>query len=212
MNSLALIFQSRSNVQATIIAYPPSGGGNHLKNLLCLSDAFANSSDLNFEPYETGNREVHSTSGRNMNQYRMADALASSGDFILHGHFGELSPFRETINSIQHKRFVIVTIDTQQDRRLLQTRQNRLGQQSHDYYLHEEQYFLYQPQMYSTYFTGQEYDIFSFPLTDLWHSAINYNGTWNRLNSFLGINIDLAPAQRLHDQWRANNQMSSYYF
>ena len=78
--------------------------------------------------------------------------------------------------------------------------------------LHEEQYFLYQPQMYSTYFTGQECDIFSFPLTDLWHSAINYNGTWDRLNSFLGINIDLAQAQRLHDQWRANNQMSSYYF
>ena len=212
MNSLTLIFQSRSNVQATIIAYPPSGGGNHLKNLLCLSDAFANSSDLNLEPYKTGNREVHSTSGRNMNQYRMADALASSGDFILHGHFGELAPFRETINSIQHKRFVIVTIDTQQDRRVLQTRQTRLGQQSHDYYLHEEQYFLYQPQMYSTYFTGQECDIFSFSLTDLWHSVINYNGTWDRLNSFLGINIDLASAQRLHDQWRANNQMSSYYF
>ena len=212
MNSLTLVCQSRSNVQATIIAYPPSGGGNHLKNLLCLSDAFANSGDLNLEPYETGNREVHSTSGRNMNEYRMADALASSGDFILHGHFGELAPFRETINSIQHKRFVIVTIDTQQDRRMLQTRQNRLGQQSHDYYLHEEQYFLYQPQMYSTYFTGQECDIFSFPLTDLWHSVINYNGTWDRLNSFLGINIDLAPAQRLHDQWRANNQMSSYYF
>ena len=199
-------------MQATIIAYPPSGGGNHLKNLLCLSDAFANSSDLNLEPYETGNREVHSTSGRNMNEYRMADALGSSGDFILHGHFGELALFRETINSIQHKRFVIVTIDTQQDRRVLQTRQNRLGQQSHDYYLHEEQYFLYQPQMYSTYFTGQECDIFSFALTDLWHSVINYNGTWDRLNSFLGINIDLAPAQRLHDQWRANNQMSSYYF
>ena len=212
MNSLTLVCQSRSNVQATIIAYPPSGGGNHLKNLLCLSDAFANSGDLNLEPYETGNREVHSTSGRNMNEYRMADALASSGDFILHGHFGELAPFRETINSIQHKRFVIVTIDTQQDRRMLQTRQNRLGQQSHDYYLHEEQYFLYQPQMYSTYFTGQECDIFSFPLTDLWHSVINYNGTWDRLNSFLGINIDLAQAQRLHDQWRANNQMSSYYF
>jgi hypothetical protein len=212
MNSLALIFQSKSNVQATIIAYPPSGGGNHLKNLLCLSDAFANSSDLNLEPYNTGNREVHSTSGRNMNQYRMADALSSSGDFILHGHFGELAPFRETINSIQYKRFVIVNIDTQQDRQVLQTRQKRLGQQSHDYYLHEEQYFLYQSQMYSTYFTGQECDIFSFPLTDLWHSAINYNGTWDRLNSFLGINIDLAQAQRLHDQWRANNQMSSYYF
>jgi hypothetical protein len=199
-------------MQAIIIAYPPSGGGNHFKNLLCLSNTFANSGDLNLEPYETGNREVHSTAGRNMNEYRMTDALASSGNFILHGHFGELALFRETINSIQNKKFVIVTIDTQQDRQLLQTRQSNLGQASHDYYLHEEQYFLYQPQMYSTYFTGQGCDIFLFPLTDLWHSAINYNGTWDRLNSFLGINIDLAQAQHLHDQWRANNRMSSYYF
>ena len=211
MNFLALVFQSRSNVQATIIAYPPSGGGNHLKNLLCLSGAFANSNDLNLEPYETGNREVHSTPGRNMNQYRMADATASSGDFILHGHFGELAPYRETINSFQNKKFVIITIDSSHDRHLLQSRQSRLGQQSHHYYLHEEQYFLYQPQMYSTYFTGQESEIFSFPLTELWNPVINYTTAWDRLNSFLGINIDLAQAQRLHDQWRANNQMSTYY-
>ena len=211
MKLLTLVSQLKSNVQATIIAYPPSGGGNHLKNLLCLSGAFANSNDLNLEPYETGNREVHSTSGRNMNEYRMSAALASSGDFILHGHFGELAPYRKTINSIQNKRFVIVTIDAPQDRRLLQNRQSRLGQQSHEYYLHEEQYFLYQSAMYSTYFTGEESAIFSFPLTELWHPVINYTTAWDRLNSFLGINIDLAQAQQLHDQWRANNQMSTYY-
>ena len=107
MNFLTLVNQSRSNVQATIIAYPPSGGGNHLKNLLCLSGAFANSGDLNLEPYNTGNREVHSTPGRNMNEYRMADALFSTGDFILHGHFGELAPFRSEINNIEQKKFVI---------------------------------------------------------------------------------------------------------
>ena len=162
MKLLALVSQSSYNVQATVIAYPPSGGGNHLKNLLCLSDAFANSSDLNLEPYKTGNREVHSTAGRNMNQYRMDCALSSSGNFILHGHFGELAPYRQTINAIQHKRFVIVTIDTPNDRQLLQARQSRLGQQSHDYYLHEEQYFLYQAQMYTSYFTGTESEIFSF--------------------------------------------------
>lgn len=211
MNSLALVFQSKSKMSATIIAYPPSGGGNHLKNLLCLSGAFANSSDLDLVPYQAGNREVHSTPGRNMNQYRMADAMASSGDFLLHGHFGELAAFREVLNSIPQKRFIVVTIDTPQDRRLLQSRQSRLGQQSHEYYLQEEQYFLYQPKMYGTYFTGQAKEIFSFALTELWHPVINYTGTWDRLNSFLGINIDLAPAQRLHDQWRANNQMSHYY-
>ena len=176
---------------------------------MCLSGAFANSSDLNLEPYKTGNREVHSTPGRNMHKYRMADALASEGDFILHGHFGELAAFRETINSIQNKKFVIITIDTQHDRNLLHDRQCRLGQHSHAYYLHEEQHFLYQPTVYHTYFTGLESEIFSFPLTELWHPVINYTTTWDRLNSFLGIDIDLAPAQRLHDQWRANNQMSS---
>jgi hypothetical protein len=197
-------------MNATIIAYPPAGGGNHLKNLLCLSGAFANSSDLNLEPYKTGNREVHSTGGRNMNEYRVADALASSGDFILHGHYGELALYRETINNIQNKRFVIVTIDTTQDRAKLQERQNQLGQHSHAYYLHEEQYFLYQSAMYSTYFTGQEPAIFSFPLTELWHPVINYTATWDRLNSFLGINIDLAQAQQLHDQWRSNNNFIKY--
>jgi len=199
-------------MQITIIAYPPSGGGNHLKNLLCLSGTFANSNDLNLEPYETGNREVHSTGGRNMNQYRIADALSSAGDFILHGHFGELAPYRETINNVQNKKFVIISIDSSHDQYLLQRRQSRLGQQSHPYYLHEEQYFLYQPQMFSTYFTGQESKIFSFPLTELWHPVINHSTTWDSLNSFLGITIDLAQAQHLHDQWRANNQMSTYYF
>jgi len=199
-------------LQATIIAYPPSGGGNHLKNLLCSSNAFANSGDLNLEPYNAGNREVHSTGGRNMNEYRMASALSSSGNFLLHGHFGELALHRAEINAIEQKKFVILTIDTPGDKRLLEQRQRRLGQHSHEYYLQEEQYFLYQPHMYSTYFTGHESNIFSFSLTEFWHSVINYNTTWDRLNSFLGINIDLAQAQQLHDQWRANNQMSSYYF
>ena len=211
MKLLTLVSQLKSNVQATVIAYPPSGGGNHLKNLLCLSNTFANSSDLNLEPYKKGNREVHSTGGRNMNEYRMSEAVISSGDFILHGHYGELALYRETINNIQNKRFVIVTIDTGHDRRLLNDRQIRLGQRSHEYYLHEEQYFLYQPTMYSTYFTGQESAIFSFPLTELWHPVINYTTTWDRLNSFLGINIDLAQAQQLHDQWRSNNNLSDYY-
>jgi hypothetical protein len=199
-------------LQVTIVAYPPSGGGNHLKNLLCLSRYFSNSNDLDPAPYDSGNREVHSTPGRNMNQYRMADAIASTGNFLLHGHFGELAAYKESINNIRNKKFVLITIDNSRDRNLLQQRQSRLGQHSNEYYLHEEQYFLYQPDMYRTYFTGQESDIFSFPLTELWHPVINHTTTWDCLNSFLGIYIDLAQAQRLHDQWRANNQMSNYYF
>lgn len=198
-------------MSATIIAYPPSGGGNHLKNLLCLANTFANRNDLNLEPYKNNNREVHSTPGRNMTLERANAAKECTENFILHGHFGELAPFRSIINDIQHKKYIIITIDSDRDRQLLDDRQHRLGQFAHEYYLHEEQCFLYQPAMYSTYFAGLVSEIFSFPLTDLWHPVINYNKTWDRLNNFLGIQIALDQAQQLHNQWRANNSLTEYF-
>lgn len=182
-----------------------------MKNLLCLSGSFANSNDLSREPYQTGNREVHSTSGRNMNEWRAQEAASCLGNFILHGHFGELAPFREVINNISDKKFVVITFDTIEDRKLLGIRQQRLGQHSHEYYLHEEQFFLYQPAMYNTYFGDTESKIFSYPLTEFWHPVINHSNTWNSLMNFLGITVDLLQAQQLHDQWRANNSMSDYY-
>lgn len=189
-----------------VIAYPPSGGGNHLKNLLCLAGTYENSHELNTENYTNGSREVHSTPGRNMNQWRIDQAKATVGDYIIHGHFGELAPFREEIYNIVDKKIVCITIDTIRDRDLLKTRQHRLGQHNgNKYYLDEEQFYLYRPNMYQTYFGSENTPVFSYPLAELWQPKLTHSHYWHQMCEFLGAVIDIEPVEFLHSKWRSNN-------
>jgi len=197
-------------MSVVIIAYPPSGGGNHLKNMLCLDSSFANSKDLNRENYDTGNREVHSTSGRNMQEYRLDEAEAATQDYILHGHFGELAPWRDRINAIEDKKFVVISIITGRDQDLLNNRQQRLGQFGHEYYLREEQPYLYRPDFYQKYFTGRPENIYTIALNDFWHPELQHYKIIDQLNAFLNKNIDINQAQVLHSQWHNNNDITYY--
>jgi hypothetical protein len=198
-------------MSALVIAYPPSGGGNHLKNILCLDTSFGNSNDLDIEVYTRGEREVHSTPGRNVRDYRVSNA-ANDPDrmHIIHGHFGELATQRDSINDIVDKKFIVITIDSDRDRYLLNTRQHRLGQMSHEYYLHEEQPFLYQSVFYQTYFTGIPENIYTIALNDFWHPNLNEYKIVERLNTFLNKNVDSQQAQFLHTHWHNNNQVDFY--
>jgi hypothetical protein len=195
---------------ALVIAYPPSGGGNHLKNILCLDSSFGNSSDLNHDVYIQGKREVHSTSGRNVTPERVAAARDPHHEYIIHGHFGELATQREQINAILDKKFIIITIDTSRDRYLLNTRQQRLGQMSHEYYLNEEQLYLYQSYFYQTYFTGLPENIYTIALNDFWHPNLDEYKIVQQLNTFLNKNVDQEQAQFLHTHWHKNNQVDFY--
>jgi len=196
---------------ALVIAYPPSGGGNHLKNILCLDKSFGNSSDLNTEVYTNGEREVHSTSGRNVQPFRVeAAAQDPHREYIIHGHFGELATQRDQINAIVDKKFIVVTIDTNRDRYLLNIRQNRLGQMSHPYYLDEEQPYLYQPYFYQTYFTGLPENIYTIALNDFWHPNLTAHDIIPGLNTFLNKNVDQEQAQVLHNHWHINNDINYY--
>ena len=197
-------------MSTVIIAYPPSGAGNHLKNMLCLDPSFANSSDLDISVYTKGLREVHSTSGRNMHESRISEAEAAEQDYILHGHFGELAAFRDRINAIQDKKFVLLTIDTERDRYLLNNRQGRLGQMSHEYYLNEEQPYLYQPEFYQTYFTGLPENIYTIALNDFWHPNLATHNIIPGLNAFLNKQVDQEQSQFLHTHWHKNNQVDFY--
>lgn len=197
-------------MSVVVIAYPPSGGGNHLKNILCLDKSFANSSDLDISKYTEGKREVHSTTGRNMQEYRVGEAEVSSQDYILHGHFGELAPWRDRINAIEDKKCVIISINTQRDRRLLDERQHRLGQMSHPYYLDEEQPYLYQPYFYQTYFTALPENIYTITLNDFWHPDLTTYDIIPGLNTFLNKNVDQEQAQVLHNHWHINNDINYY--
>jgi len=197
-------------MSTVIIAYPPSGGGNHLKNMLCLDSTFANSQDLNVSNYTNGLREVHSTSGRNMQEFRVSEAEQSQADYILHGHFGELAPWRDRINALHETKWILITIDTQRDRYLLNNRQQRLGQWGHEYYLHEEQPYLYHADFYQSYFTGQPQNIYTVSIDHFWHPEIENHKIITNLNAFLNKNIDPQQAQFLHTHWRKNNNINYY--
>lgn len=196
---------------ALVIAYPPSGGGNHLKNILCLDKSFGNSSDLNTDVYTNGNREVHSTAGRNITVEKVAVAARDPHhEYIIHGHFGELATQRDQLSSIVDKKFIIITIDTSRDRYLLNQRQRRLGQFSHEYYLNEEQPYLYQPHFYQTYFTGLPEHIYTIALNDFWHPTLDKYKIVQQLNTFLNKKVDQEQAQILHNHWHANNNIDFY--
>jgi hypothetical protein len=195
-------------VSATIISYPPSAGGNHLKNMMCCGTTFGNSSDLKINIYTDPIQPpgtVHSRPGRNVDEREFDKARDEQLNYIIHGHFGELAPHRDKINAIPDRKYVLITINDQRDQQLLTSRQSRLGDRKHPYYNNEEQPFLYQPPMYTTYFSGGRNDVYTVALYELWHPDLKQYNIIDRLNNFLDVNIDHTQAQHLHDLWWKNN-------
>jgi hypothetical protein len=192
-------------IGATFVAYIPGGGGNHLKNIMSLDPSFANSDDLDESVYSEITQPVgtvHSVPGRNLHEVYLQRAIDEPNrSWLLLGHFGELALWRDKILSIYEKRVVLITIDHDVDRRLIMERNDRLQQNIHPYWLNEEQYFLYQPAIYNTYFRVAAQDIFSIPLHHFWHPDLQKYHIVDRLNSRFGLNIPVDRAQRLHDLW-----------
>jgi hypothetical protein len=195
----------------TIISYIAGGGGNHLKNILSLDTSFANSDDLNLSAYD-GTQEpygtVHSILGRNVGPHKI-DRVTKETDkqWLLHGHWGELMPYRSQI-SWPDNQWLLLTLDTQEDRDLITTRHQRLSQHPHPYWLNEEQLYLYRPEMYQTYFSAVPEKIFQLSVVEFWHPDLNHNKVIQRINDFFKINIDPVKAQEMHNKWWEMN----FYF
>lgn len=201
----------------TIISYAPGAGGNHLKNMMINGNRiFANHSDFNIDVYNVehnvngANEEqypfgtVHSVPGRNVQKDTMNKIMSDqTQDWIVHGHFGELAPYRNQINSVVDKKFILITIDNQIDQQLLDCRQTRLGHKHHSYYITEEEPLLYQPTMYETYFNGSPESICCVSLYDFWHPVINKILT--KIENFLNIKLDQVSSQDLHTKWWSMN-------
>ena len=195
-------------MSAVIVAYCPAAGGNHLKNILSLSSSFANQKEMDLTVYDRADQTsgtVHSVNGRNV-QDVFIDRMLQHPDqcWLLSGHFGELAPIRESLLNID-KKFLIVTVDQSIDRRLLERRQHRLGQHCHPYWLEEEQMYLYQPELYQTYFDVDSADIATISLYDLWHPTLCDYTVLTKINEFLNINIAVNTAQNLQQKWWNSN-------
>ena len=195
-------------MSAVIVAYSPCAAGNHLRNILCLSRSFVNSTDFDSTIYDRADQTsgaVHGIDGRNIQDHYLKRVIDNPLDcFALCGHFGELAEHREPLLNID-KKFMIITIDTVQDRQLLSRRQHRMGQETHPYWLEEEQPFMYRPPMYQSYFATVPSNILTVPLYDVWHPTFNNGRVIQVINDFLNIDIDFTPAQVLHEKWWRNN-------
>ena len=192
-----------------IIAYPPGGGGNHLKNLMELDGKFhdqwpwpwVQEQRVGLLPYDEPRGvpgEVHSLPGRNIHEVFIDHVTDFPGrDYLLHGHFGELAAHAEKIRRWDKVRWLVETMDDALDRDLLRSRQHRL--QYHPYWEDEEQIFLYRPQMYVHYFGADPESVHLLPLKLLWQRDIS--DVISCMESALDIKIDEHRAQLLHDKW-----------
>lgn len=192
----------------TMILYPPSAGGNHLKNILCLDPSFANSGDLDINKVYYQNPgvnigEVQSMPGRNVHKVLIEKFLSKPDkDYVLQCHFGEIAPYQSNIFQIQ-KRVLLITIDQDDDQSLLNKRQHKLGQHIHPYWLKEELPYLYQSAMCEKYFGFEKTEIMSIPMIKFWQKEIN--NLVNDINLFLDKKIPQNLAQNLHARWHQIN-------
>ena len=194
-----------------IIAYPPGGGGNHLRNLCDLDGRFqeqwpwawVREQRIGLLPYDTPPGqpgEVHSLPGRNIHAVFVEEiSTQHANDYLLQGHFGELAPYADAIRSWPDTRWLLVTMDHDQDRHLLRERQNRL--QYHPYWLDEEQIFLYRAEMYTQFFAARPDRVHGISVQQLWQRDITASGALDVINKAFDITVDRAAAQSLHNKW-----------
>lgn len=198
-----------------IIAYPPGGGGNHLRNLCDLDGRFQDQWPWDWvreqwQGLAAYDRplgppgEVHSLPGRNIHQVFVEQITHhSSGDYLIQGHFGELAPYAREIRSWPGVRWLIVTMDHDQDRQLLRQRQQRL--QYHPYWLDEEQIFMYRSDMYVQYFGANPDQIYRLSVAQLWQQDLSVSGVLDVLQLAFDLVIDVGKARSLHEKWHALN-------
>jgi len=181
-----------------IISFPPSAGGNHLKNILTAS----NDSEYFLTMYNNNNnKSFHRTPGSNLKKEDCINAISQPGTHILHGHFGEIMAHQKYIDQMLDKKFIILSPDTSEDRRLLRTRTQLLGQPTLDAenYFDQEQVFLYEPFIYNRYFRTSMSNIMNISISEWFTNDID--SVIERLNQFLNCKLDTEYVKQLHSDW-----------
>lgn len=195
----------------TLIVYLPGTGGNHLKNLLCLSDQYANHNDLTPKVYtqpdpKRPSGEVWCVGGRNLQDIffeRMQDSLDHK--WVLAAHLGEMFQYQTELTQIVNKKIVIITFNDAADRHQLHQRHNRLGQNIHPYWLDEELVWLYKADSVSRLFDADD-QYYSIDLTDFWHVDFVNRESFLKMKKFLDIDLDCSTADHYHKLWVAANK------
>lgn len=187
----------------TVIYYPPSAAGNHLKNLINLDPSMRDNARLDLDMYEQHKMiqgTAHAKAGRNVQKEELEVIIREPDHrWCICGHFGELAPKRDLLLQVPDRKFVIIGIESPTDRWLLEARQQRLGQQCHPYWLHEEQPYLYDYHMCKEYWRTRA--VHKIGLEHFWNPDLGHHQIISQLNLFLGCAIPESIAQELHARW-----------
>jgi len=181
-----------------IVVFPPESGGNHLKNLI---DKRLTKDQL-ISLYKHGKKTVHAQSERNFQDKDLVD------HGLTHGHFGEVMSHQTLLRSINDKKFIILSPDSQQDRSLLYERRKRLAGLTANHivpgtYWDGEQVFLYEPFMYN-YVFGTSFDnIMNISINEWFRPDISE--ILEKISSFTNTDMDLDLCLSLHAIWCRNN-------
>ena len=195
----------------TLILYAPGTGGNHLRNLIALGGSFDNALNIDYDKIYWHNPEsligeVPAQGGRNVHEWNMRDIITHTDrSWLLACHFGEIAAWAHRVKNLD-VRAVSICIDRDIDQTLLQSRQDRLGQHSHPYWIAEEFPWLYQPLMLEKYFHIDPAKIQCIPMADFWANDIRSIVT--ELDSFLGTQIPTSEVENLHSRWRLINRLT----
>lgn len=195
----------------TLVVYAPGAGGNHLKNLLCLANSYANNDDLIPEVYESPDPdrppgEVWCVGGRNLQDIffdRMTTAPEKS--WVLAAHVGEMFQYQTQLNLIANKKIVVIDLEDQQCRRRLDQRQVRLGQCIHPYWLDEELVWMYRSETLAKIFHSHAAQYMQISIKNFWSKHFVNSPEFDQLAAFLNVSVDRVRANRYHDIWHSAN-------
>lgn len=196
----------------TLVVYLPGAGGNHLKNLLCLSDKYANHGDLRPEVYESPDPqrppgEVWCVGGRNL-QDIFFDRMEQNPEknWVLAAHFGEMFQYQHRLVDVTDKKIVVITLDDAHSRRTLDQRQQRLGQCIHPYWLDEELTHVYCSDTLCRLFGVDKSHCLQLPIQNFWNKNFVKSTAFKQLTDFLNVDISVKTAEKFHHLWTdANN-------
>ncbi len=180
-----------------IVVFPPGGGGNHLKNIISTGYDLPVDVEHAYQPNTVG---AHIASSYNIGSDQVDQVINNPKDnHVLHGHFGEIMSFQNEIRSIDNKKFILISPETVEDRKLVEYRRTLLKFTPLDMYFDNEQVFLYECFMYHYYFGAEFDDIMNISIGELF--ARDISGVIERLNQFLQINVDSQQVLDWHNKW-----------
>lgn len=193
------------------LAFPPGSGGNHLRNmLLASSDFFDNTADNIEQKYSSHDITVHCNDTgsdirkENLTFIKLETALdASEKNYLFYGHFAEIFSFRNIIQQFQNKKFICISIKSDNCKNLLNQRKKTINTPELDAYHIGEQTFLYESLIYQKIYDVAEDCVMDISISEFFSTDLTC--VIELLENFLQIKLDINKINCLHRTWLEKN-------